>query len=93
MLYCRYRNGKYEADLPSGETISFEDMDEMIRFLEERKKAQKLVDHKEETQVDVPGYESEKKEAVASFSDKKKKIRIHKGTYEVEGAKIKKALA
>ncbi len=90
MLYCTYRNGRYEAELPDGRIIDFEDMDEMIRFLEQRWQLHKLVGHKEESCIDVPGYKTEAKPIVVPSSDKKKKIRIHKGVYTVINGKLVK---
>lgn len=90
MLYCRYRNGRLEAELPSGEIIGFEDMDELREFIEERRGVSNLVGRKEVVEFDASAVSSSSTAGgpPSPVLGKAKKIRIHKGVYTVENGKL-----
>ena len=90
MLYCRYRNGRLEAELPNGEIIGFEDMDELREFIEERRGVSNLVGRREVVEFDASTVSSSSTAGgpPSPILGKAKKIRIHKGVYTVENGKL-----
>jgi hypothetical protein len=87
MLYCRYRNGRLEAELPSGEIISFEDMDEMREFIDQRRGVSGLVGKVEQINSEFE-IRNSNENVEATGKVKAKKIRIHKGVYTVENGRL-----
>lgn len=90
MLYCRYRNGRLEAELPSGEIIGFEDMDELREFIEQRRGVSGLVGREEVAKFDesVVSSSSTAGGPPSPVLGKAVKIRIHKGVYTVVDGKL-----
>ena len=87
MLYCRYRNGRLEAELPNGEIIGFEDMDELREFIEQRRGVSGLVGKEEQINSEFE-IRNSKDNVEATDKGKAKKIRIHKGVYTVVDGKL-----
>lgn len=88
MLYCRYRNGRLEAELPSGEIIGFEDMDELREFIEQRRGVSGLVGKVEQINSEFEDTSSVSQASHLPLEGKAKKIRIHKGVYTVVDGKL-----
>lgn len=90
MLYCRYRNGRLEAELPNGEIIGFEDMDELRDFIEERRGVSGLVGRREVVEFDASTVSSSSTAGgpPSPILGKAVKIRIHKGVYTVVDGKL-----
>ena len=94
MIYRKSLEGNYEAVRENGEIILFDSKEEMIAFIKKREELNYLLDKTEKTDFDETLAILEDVEcSVALTPEKIKKIRIHKGKYVVDGAKIKKALA
>ena len=97
MLYRRNEKGRYEAVTDRGHVIAFENAAEMAAFIEMREAINRLIgssEHKDFENVNVDELFPCKKNAPTESYQKKIKMRIYKGEYEVCGSKIKrKALA
>ena len=97
MLYRRNEKGRYEAVTDKGQVIGFDDAAEMAAFIEMREDVNRLIgrsEYKYFENVSVEELFPCKKNAPTESYQKKIKMRIYKGEYEVCGSKIKrKALA
>ncbi len=89
MLYRKNEKGRYEAVTDRGQIIPFENANEMNAFIELREGLNKLLGKEEKKEFQgMPNTEctvqNEKK------TKKTVKIRIHKGTYECDGIRLKR---
>lgn len=92
MIYRRNEKGRFEAVTDKGKVIPFENASEMIAFINMREELNVLLGRKESAEYEgMQKAECRVQNDVSENCGKTVKKRIYKGSYEVEGKKIKKS--
>lgn len=93
MIYRRNEKGRFEAVTDKGKVIPFENASEMIAFINMREEVNRLIgscEFKEFKNLDIEDLFPTKKEERRESVSKRVKIRIYKGAYVTQGARLVK---